>query len=704
MTAEGTPDKSPQPHLTWEQVFLKTWRPYAWIILIGFLLYLQTLFFDFTYFDDNLFIINRYSFLSNLSNIFEAFKQDVSYFMLSTYYRPLLTISFMIDAQFGGISPFVYHFSNITIHILACCLLFILLAKLKYNKGISLLFTILFTIHPVLTQAVCWIPGRNDSLLAIFILPSFIFFIDYVETKSWKYYALHMLFFALALFTKELAFIIVAMAVLYLHLIIKEKIFSYNKIILGIGWLIVILCWIAARQSALSYAVKMTTFDVINSMVKDLPAIFIFIGKALFPFDLSVVPILEDSTINIILGCVTIILLFIIILLTRNKRLNFILFGALWFVFFLIPSFITSNLSVVSFFVEHRIYLSMMGFIIVLLETDLIKKMDIKKATAVAFTALVIIIFSAITFTHSQSFADQYVFWDNAVKSSPHSPLAHINLGFNYYSKGELDKSEKECRIALQLEPSQPVAHNNLGLIYMNKNMYKEAEEEFKQELAINRASDKALFNLGMLYYKQNKFNEAEAFWRKDLALNPREPSVHNSLGLLYMDKDMFKEAEEEFKLELESNPASTKALFNLGVLYFEHGRLGEAEVLWRRVLEINPREPAIHNNFGLFYVKKNMYQEAEVEFKKELALNPASKKALSNLALLYQKQGRLKEVEELWLKTIETNPNNLEAYKNLILFYRQQKDFAKAKYYIDELQKRGVQIPPEILKNMETR
>jgi protein O-mannosyl-transferase len=94
------------------------------------------------------------------------------------YYRPMMTISLILDAQIGGASPFIYHFTDIVIHLLASCLLFLFFKKLNYRKDLSFFFALIFAIHPVLSQAVGWIPGRNDTLLTVFILLAFIAFID----------------------------------------------------------------------------------------------------------------------------------------------------------------------------------------------------------------------------------------------------------------------------------------------------------------------------------------------------------------------------------------------------------------------------------------------------------------------------------------------------------------------------------------------
>jgi hypothetical protein len=120
-----------------EKIFLKGWRPYFWIVLLVFLIYFQTLFFNFTYFDDDILILNNQKFISRLDNILPSFKEDVFLSVFDIYYRPILNVSFIIDAQFGDTGPFVYHLTNILIHALAAGLVFYLLNRLYYRRALA---------------------------------------------------------------------------------------------------------------------------------------------------------------------------------------------------------------------------------------------------------------------------------------------------------------------------------------------------------------------------------------------------------------------------------------------------------------------------------------------------------------------------------------------------------------------------------------
>ncbi len=507
-----------------EKIFSKNYIPFLIIAGLGFILYFQAFFFDFSYLDDNVLVLGNQAFLANLGNIFASFSTDVFHLFNHSafYYRPILTISFMFDYQFGGASPFMYHFTNVLLHLGAACLLFIFLKKLNYKKELSLFFSLIFVVHPVLTQAVAWIPGRNDSLLAIFVLATFIFFINYLKDKKLVDMVWSLVFFGLALFTKESAIFIFPIMVFYFYFLQSERQgiknalqnFYYFLWAIGIG-----VAWVAARHFALAGSTPATLLNMIKSVFINLPATVQLIGKIFLPFNLSVLPIMQDTT--FVYGIIATILFVLIILLTKNKRFTYILFGFGWFFAFLLPSFIRPNPLLPSDFIEHRLYVPIIGIFIILLETDFIRKIDFKKKTVLAATGALLLGLSIITLVHSRSFVDKLAFWKNAAENSPHYPLAHRNLGAMEYLNGDLPDAEQEFKKALELNPTEEMAHNNLGLVYVSQNKLPEAMAEYKKELEVNPNYDNAYYNLGLLYWQEKMYPEAIADWKKTLELNP---------------------------------------------------------------------------------------------------------------------------------------------------------------------------------------
>lgn len=513
-------------------------RPYFLIAALIFIVYFPALFFNFTYLDDNNLILEHAGFLSHFLNIFESFRQDVFLSYADAYYRPILNVSLIFDAQFSQSSPFVFHLTNILIHLLATISLFVLFQKFKYQKNLALFFSLVFAVHPILVQAVAWIPGRNDSLLMLFISFSFIYFLKFLEEKNGKNLTIYLIFSALAIFTKESAIFLLLVQASYLCLVRKEKIITKNNFKLALGLSAIMGMFFVLRQVAFQNPIAMPFSNLLKSVVINFPATLQLIGKIVFPFNLSVLPIIQDTT--FIFGIIAVIFLGMAIYFSQEKRWNYLIFGGIWFFVFLLPSFIRPNTEIVADFIEHRIYLPIIGFFIIILEIDWIKKINFKKKIPLFVSVGIILFFIVLTVSHLPNFKDRMAFWRNARENSPHSPLAHRNLGAMYFLDGKMNEAEEEFKESLKLNPKEQMAHNNLGLIYMNRGNLEEAEKEYDKELENNPTYDNAYLNKGILYYKLGKFYEAIDAWKMALKINPLQyQSVHNIFAYYYQNKNI---------------------------------------------------------------------------------------------------------------------------------------------------------------------
>ncbi len=514
------------------QRLIKNQNPYLLISALIILIYFRSLFFGFTYFDDNVLILDNLAFIQNLGNLFKAFQLEVFHVLHSSaaYYRPILTISFMFDAQFSGQNPFFYHFTNILIHLISSCLIYLLFTKLNYKKDLALFGALIFAVHPVLTQAVSWVPGRNDSLLTLFLLSSFIFLINYFETNKNTFLFFHLIFFALGIFTKESTVFYPALLVYYLIIIKKTNLFSEKLIYLGISWLTIIFVWFVMRSQALVNPVGYTPEKTILTILKNSPAVLLYLGKVFFPVNLSVLPTLQDST--LIFGAISGLVLTLLILISY-KNYKLIIFGIGWFLIFLLPSFVRPNDFYTADFIEHRVYLPLIGLLIILFEVNPIKKINLNKNIYFYPSAILVIALSIYTFIYSNNFSNSLVFWQNAVKHSPHHPLAHKNLGAMYYLNGNPGEAEKYYRQALILSPIETMVHNNLAVIYMDKEEYQRALSELDEEIKINPLYDRAFFNYGLIYYKLGDLKKAQEYWLKTLEINPDHPGALYNLAIL---------------------------------------------------------------------------------------------------------------------------------------------------------------------------
>jgi tetratricopeptide (TPR) repeat protein len=516
-----------------------SWHPYALIILLGVLVFGRTIWFNYTYFDDDLIILKKIDSLSNLSTIFQSFK--TLYF--SAYYRPFITISLIIDAQISNISPWMYHVSNLVYHLIAGCLTYYLLLKLNSSRLMALIAGIVFILHPLATQAVAWILGRNDSLVAIFILISFIFLINSVSYGKIYYYLLHVLFFFIALLTKETAVVSPVIALVYLTLIARYSLFSMKTIKYFLGWVFVLILWFLLRSAALNGLKLNEGIFSYKGIVSNFPALIELLGKLVFPVRLSVYPTI--NSISVILGTLAISALMISLFLWKKNINRLVVFSIIWIVLFNLPGMVVTiadNLNRFSY-LESRAYISIIGFVILLAGMEeWITALSPQRLISIIIS--VTVIYSIIIFKYSSYYQTPLNHWNKAVEMSPGAADAWFNLALvsaDIYNN--IDMAEVNLKKAIALNYDNPSYHNWLGTIYGQKNLPSQAEYEFNISLKLDPDDPNTYFNLGYLNYLNKQFPAAEKYYMMSVKVDSSYSASYYQLITLYIQQMKYDDA-----------------------------------------------------------------------------------------------------------------------------------------------------------------
>jgi hypothetical protein len=265
---------------------------------------------------------------------------------------------------------------------------------------------------------------------------------------------------------------------------------------------------------------------IVSSINENSPAIISYFGKTMLPVNLTVLPNVQDT--SLLFGIVAGLICILVALKSGLKRFTIFLFGLIWFLSFLVPSLVISFIKH-----EYRLYLPLIGIIIMILETDAFSKiLQHKKYSRWIFGCL-LLVFTVGTIVYSGQFKDKNTFWNKAVTDSPHSPLAHRNWGAMLFLQENYKDAEVFFKKALELNPQEQMAHNNLGLIYSKWDMPELAEREYLQELKINPGYADCHFNLGLLYYRQKKYQQTIQSWQKAIIYNPNHYEAHKNLVIL---------------------------------------------------------------------------------------------------------------------------------------------------------------------------
>ncbi len=186
---------------------------YLIIVIIGFILYGQSINNNFNI-DDDYVYENHQLVKKGISGIPEIFKsryntRDEQYFG----YRPLTIAIYAIEYEIYGMNPHMAHFFNILYYIISCCLLFYLLKlllKSKFPDGyiwISFLIVLIFQTHAIHTEVVLSIKNREEIISLILSLIACIAAIKFFDSRKAHLLIIGIVSLGLAFLAKESAIV-----------------------------------------------------------------------------------------------------------------------------------------------------------------------------------------------------------------------------------------------------------------------------------------------------------------------------------------------------------------------------------------------------------------------------------------------------------------------------------------------------------------
>ncbi|MBI4929332.1 MAG: tetratricopeptide repeat protein [Bacteroidetes bacterium] len=525
----------------WQLIFL------AGVISV---LYFRSLPYEFIGLDEQSLLINKKEFNQKLSNIPKAFSQHV--FQTEDYvetpgsikfYRPLLTVSFILDAQFAKEGFKVFHFTNILFHFMAVAGLLFLLLQLKIPPPLSFVFSLLFAVHPLLTQAVGWIPGRNDSIACGFVLWSFYFLLKTTSLKSSPEERIsntlfHILFFTAALFTKENTVMFSLLCVFWILFPGRKNLSVRNKTAHFVSYILIISLWYFARKTAIGENISLPDLSgegwggaLYYSFLKNFPLVLQYFQKTILPVNLAVMASVQDTNYGWVM--LSLALFGAGIYFTKKIPWTEILFGLLWFFLFLLPTLLFSYFEGM----EHRSYLPVIGLLLAFVHLEPVQNLIRNKNLLIGIFGTVILIFSVITFTRLPVFSSELNYWKNAYETSAHSSVVCRDYGVILTKLGDYPNAEKAYLEGIKRNPKETLLHYNLGVMYFRMQRFEEAKAQLAKELEINSTNFMVYHVLGVIYKQENRMEEAGMMWEQAVSINPNFVESYKELLSYYSQK-----------------------------------------------------------------------------------------------------------------------------------------------------------------------
>lgn len=546
--------------------------------------------------------------------------------------RSLVWYTFALNRHINGLDVFGYHLVNVIVHILSgWTVLFLSLALLKRLSSFSVPVRLLcassaalvFIVHPIQTQAVTYTVQRFASMAALFYMASVVLYImarlagrkasrrtgkqasgqgrgiRYLGTVGWG--AAAALSAVLAMSCKENPTSLPAALLLVEYMAFEKSYKSWKK---KIPWIVaglaVWICFVLYGTGFFSIiSGQKTLLDGVMSvsgqsahvsrwsyLCTQFNVLVIYLRLLLLPIrqNLDYLYLFKKGFFD---GFTPLAFLLLCGLLGLGFRLRkkhpVVTFSVLWF--FITLSVESSVIPIHDAMYEHRLYLPMFGFSLLipyLLFTFLPKK----RLPALVICSTIILSLGLAAYQRNWVWRSELALWSDVTEKAPHNNRGWYNLGRAFHLAGRLSEAETAYRTAIQCNPEYDEAYNNLGVLLCQTGRHHEAMVLLKRALEINGEYADACNNLGNALYSIGEKEEAIASYKKALAVDPARTDCFGNLGRACLDTGKYGEAVTALKQAVQWYPEQTRFLHYLGKAYYMAGQKEESIESFKKLLD----------------------------------------------------------------------------------------------------------------------
>ena len=565
---------------------------------------------------------------------------------LSNYYRPLMTLAYLLCYSLYGPIPFGFHLLNLALHAAVVLLLFAVTRRLFGGRLLALLAAGLFALHPIHTESVAWIAGVTDLELSVFFLLTFFLYLRLGDRPASRLTpAATLLAYALALLSKEQALVLPLLAAGYEHFYrpdrnittLREKLFRYLPLFS------LAAAYVAFRAFGLggfAPSVSRPEMGWTSVLLSALARAGQYLWKLIWPLQLSAFYVFHESqrlsepqVLAGLAGLFACALLFF--WLWRRDRLAS--FALLWMGATLAPV-LNARWMPAGVFGERYLYLPSVGFCwlvgwaVVRIRSVAVSAQGtsglrvLRQALPVAVAA-VAVLYGVRTVERNRDWRTDEVLYSKTLQQQPDAQLIRTNLGAIYFDRGDLAAAEREWMASLG--PGRPYAST--------------------------------LNNLGLLRAKQERYDEAIVLFEQAMRERPKYMSPHKNLAKVYAEMGRDQDAEREYRLAVNLAPLSAGARNEFGQFLLSRGRLAEAREQFALSAQADPNSEA-QVNLGSLLVLSGDLERARAAYRSAVALDPFDSRPRFGLAKLDEGAGRLADALSGYRAGLETDPGNAQA------------------------------------------
>ncbi len=533
------------------------------LILVGLINFFRVTTFDFVI-DDKIYITQNSVTLQGVSAIDDILTKPSTHGFYDFHqkgrlYRPLTLFSYALDKSLTDNNVQFMHFENLAIYLLCCVLLFFLLQRLfKENTWVNLLLSLYFLILPVHQEVVAVIKSRDDLFATLFFLSSLISLVKYHDLNLKKYLIYSVLFFCLALFSKENAVSFIAIYPLVLVLLKGE---DWSKSLrTSLYYLLPLIVFLAIRWVIIKdIPIDPLTvennglLELENFGIRKLNAFYllgVYFIKQFIPY-----PLLWDysqgfwtfNSVTSTLGLLVIALTLFSIYWSYKKKYHVLLFGILFFLITISP---TSNIfiEILSTFADRFIFTPSIGFIFILYH---FRNLKFFNHVLIGF----MFVFIGINMAKLPAWkTDTSLFEENREwMLSQKSQVGYVD---NLILNNRLDEGLENVNLFLETTKDNAYLYHLKGMILLRKERVDEAILAYNKAIDINPNFANALSDLARCHSLKKENERALELLLRAIKVEPNNFLVIKNLSAMYFNLGNLEESKKYFDRAYAMNPS----------------------------------------------------------------------------------------------------------------------------------------------------
>ena len=672
-----------RPLATWPDTALG-----AVLAILAVIPYANTLLNGFVY--DDITQVTNNPYLRSFRHLPEIFSTTVWSYVgtqgVTNYYRPMMTLGYLICYQIFGPVAFSFHLMNMVIHAAVVLILFALTRHLVGDRRFAFLASLVFALHPIHVESVAWIAAVTDLELSLFYLLAFWCYLRAGDRPlqapasppsadrssvsrpaasgriSWQIGM--ALCFILALLSKEQSLTLPFLATVWEHFFRsdrrqttwKQKLGRY-----GVLWLLA-AAYLAFRVhlfGSFAPASAHPKFSWTVAVLSDFALVGQYLGKLLWPAHLNAFYVFHKSGSwhdpRVLAGMAVLAMAATVSIALyrrftearadsagleggKDMRSNapIACFGILW-LFVTLSPVLNARWMPANVFTERYLYLPSVGFCWIVASASLalwdrasgriITRRYALRAAVASALALALLLSVFRIWTRDRDWHDNVTLFKRTLASSPD---------------------------AFQIR-------NNLGVVYWGQGAWKDAEQEWRQALKGDSNNVIVLTNLGLVCTKQKRYGDAVEFFKRAIELKPEYTNPHLGLGVAEEEMGHRREAQEQYEIAVRLSPLNVEARNRLGKLYLEAGRVAEAETQFAESVRSEANAQG-YDSLGDIALERGNQKQAMLDYQAALEAHAFDSHAHFQLGFLSLEAGRTNDALRHYQAGLETDPSNPEA------------------------------------------